>query len=321
MDNSQIWNNSLAGEVIQLNKKYFQFANHVDTLPTDLLREVLLFLPANSYGSLCCVCHDWYQVLVANELWRHLFIIKFVLTNKLHPLPALPSTMVAPSTPSLHSPRPKSGGVLSPNVFRGFIDLYRQRLNDPVIGDKVEVAWRGKFRLETQDVYQGLAWWCAEIVDKHRSKFKIHYPGWESRWDEWVPKTRLRWSVRANSIEQIYPGDIVELWCCGTNVPGAWLESRVREIRKGKYALEKVLATGYLWVERDRLRLVRRGELGQKKQEQQGKKASRRRRSSNAGGDNADGDQNVEEGNNGEGANHLLPWMATSLRDNRCNIC
>jgi hypothetical protein len=104
-------------------------------------------------------------------------------------------------------------------------------------------------------------------------------------------------------------------------VPGAWLESRVREIRKGKYALEKVLATGYLWVERDRLRLVRRGELGQKKQEQQGKKASRRRRSSNAGVDNIDGDQNVEEGNNGEGANRLLPWMTNSLRDNRCNIC
>tara|TARA_B110000090_G_scaffold192162_1_gene225334 strand:- start:158 stop:352 length:195 start_codon:yes stop_codon:yes gene_type:complete len=50
------------------------------------------------------------------------------------------------------------------------------------------VAWRGKFRLEAMDVYQGLAWWVAEIVDKHteQGKYKIRYPGWESRWDEWV---------------------------------------------------------------------------------------------------------------------------------------
>jgi hypothetical protein len=30
---------------------------------------------------------------------------------------------------------------------------------------------------------EGLAWWVAEVVDKHTSqgKYKIHYPGWESK--------------------------------------------------------------------------------------------------------------------------------------------
>jgi hypothetical protein len=31
---------------------------------------------------------------------------------------------------------------------------YYRRLLDPWVGDKVEVAWRGKFRLEAMDVYQ-----------------------------------------------------------------------------------------------------------------------------------------------------------------------
>lgn len=46
------------------------------------------------------------------------------------------------------------------------------------------------------------------------------------RWDEWVPKARLRWAVDKNEIVQIQSDDIVELWCCGANVPGAWLESK-----------------------------------------------------------------------------------------------
>ena len=33
--------------------------------------------------------------------------------------------------------------------------VYYRRLLDPWIGDKVEVAWKGKFRLEAMDVYQG----------------------------------------------------------------------------------------------------------------------------------------------------------------------
>ena len=77
------------------------------------------------------------------------------------------------------------------------------------------------------------------------------------RWDEWVPKSRLRWAVDRNEVAQIHPNDVVELWCCGANVPGAWLESRVKKVRNGRYCVGRVLSTGSLWVERDRLRLVK----------------------------------------------------------------
>ena len=34
------------------------------------------------------------------------------------------------------------------------------------VGDAVEVAWRGKFRLESLEIYRGTAWWVAIVVDK-----------------------------------------------------------------------------------------------------------------------------------------------------------
>ena len=91
---------------------------------------------------------------------------------------------------------------------------FQERLFDPFVGDKVEVAWKGRFRLEASDVYQGQAWWIAEVVDKHSSqqKYKIKYPGWDDRWDEWVPITRLRWKVEKNLIVQIRVNDPVEVW-------------------------------------------------------------------------------------------------------------
>ena len=63
--------------------------------------------------------------------------------------------------------------------------------------------------------------------------------------------------MERNNLARIRLNDVVELWCCGANVPGAWLESRVKRIRNGRYCVGKVLSTGSLWVDRDRLRLVK----------------------------------------------------------------
>lgn len=231
--NRNIWSNELFQETMAITLKYFDTSKFTN-FPTVLLYEIILWLPSNDLASILCVCSEWARVGTHNDLWKQLYMRKFLMNN--------PGVLPSPSIPVMVS--------------------YHQRLADPQIGDKVEVAWKGKFRLETQDVYQGLAWWVAEVVDKHRGqgKYKIRYPGWESRWDEWVPRNRLRWMVAPNVIEQIEVGDVVELWCCGVNVPGAWLESKVKKIRNNRYCLGKVLASGSLWVERDRLRLVRKAD-------------------------------------------------------------
>lgn len=68
-------------------------------------------------------------------------------------------------------------------------------------------------RLEASEVYRGSAWWIAEIVDRQplQGKYKIRYPGWDQRWDEWVPQHRLRWAVESNIVARIQVGDAVEV--------------------------------------------------------------------------------------------------------------
>jgi hypothetical protein len=229
--NRQLWSPDLFRETISITLRYFDTCVFLK-LPTVLLYEIILWLPTSDLASILSVCNDWKILASHNDLWRQLYQRKFLLSN--------PGAFPSQSYP--------------------VIDSYRWRLDDPQVGDKVEVAWKGKFRLETQDVYQGLAWWVAEVVEKNKEqgKYKIRYPGWESRWDEWVPRARLRWSVAPNTIEHIDIGDVVELWCIGQNVPGAWLESKVKKVRGNRYCLGKVLSSGSLWVERERLRLVRK---------------------------------------------------------------
>jgi len=41
------------------------------------------------------------------------------------------------------------------------------------------------------------------------ARYKIHYPGWISRWDEWVDRSRLRWSWHTNNEAAIKTGDEV----------------------------------------------------------------------------------------------------------------
>jgi hypothetical protein len=66
----------------------------------------------------------------------------------------------------------------APLLQNNFRVQFQQRLQCPQVGDHVEVAWRGKFRLDSQDVYQGLAWWVAQVVGvQGDDKYKIRYPG------------------------------------------------------------------------------------------------------------------------------------------------
>lgn len=63
--------------------------------------------------------------------------------------------------------------------------------------------------------------------------------------------------VESNLVQGVHPNDSVELWCCGATVPGAWLESKVKKIRGNRYCVGKVLSTGSLWVDRERLRPIK----------------------------------------------------------------
>ena len=49
-----------------------------------------------------------------------------------------------------------------------------------------------------------------------------------------------------------------QLWCCGNNVPGVWLESTVCRIKRGNYLVLRTQGAGSVWVGRDRIRPRRR---------------------------------------------------------------
>eukprot|EP01033_Poteriospumella_lacustris_P008872 gene8872-6384_t len=251
------WRPLLQKEFATILLRYFNVSSFY-RLPDELVREIFSFATVSDIAHAMSVSTEWHELLCDNATWFPLYTRKFVLRNTIS---ASPSSVPAPFDASL-----------------SYQDVYYQRLIDPEVGDFVEVAWKGKFRLETHDVYQGLAWWAAVIVDKnhhhhgqpssataalsnpaHETMYKIHYPGWETRWDEWVPRSRLRWVASANDEDVLEAGDVVELWCAGHNVPGAWLECIVKDIQQGSYCLGKVVSNGLLWVnQRERLRLVSR---------------------------------------------------------------
>lgn len=227
------WNSNLDLLALRLYSLYFD-ENPFRKLSVDLIHEIFLWLAVDDFTPVLSVSRNWNALGSHDKIWKIYYNRRFLRQNPLHPFDVLSS-------------------------FRSIKDGFKARFEDPHVGDKVEVAWRGKFRLEASDVYQGLAWWIAEIVDKHtvQGKYKISYPGWDERWDEWVPRHRLRWAVEKNTVVQIFPHDSVEIWCCGATVPGAWLDSRVTQVRDGQFCVGNVLSTGDLWVSRERLRVVK----------------------------------------------------------------
>ena len=46
-------------------------------------------------------------------------------------------------------------------------------------GDAVQVNWKGQ-------------WWPAQVIAVGKGKWKVHYDGYESSWDEWVGPDRIK---------------------------------------------------------------------------------------------------------------------------------
>jgi hypothetical protein len=241
--------------IAAISKKYFDEC-YIDCIPEVLMQEIFMMIPVEEFSTIASTCKEWKALWRSDIIWKTQYKLRFLPLNP----NSMPTTALCP-----------------------FYNLFEDRLAQPYIGDHIEVSWRGKFRLEANDIYQGLAWWVGVVVGcsastseehgtdteydaachGHRSaitKYKIHYPGWESRWDEWVDRERLRWPMKLDnaSSAKICKGDTVELWCCGFNVPGAWLESVVKRIKKGRYCVTRAHVSGSIWVPRERIRPQKR---------------------------------------------------------------
>ncbi|CAN0407400.1 unnamed protein product, partial [Discosporangium mesarthrocarpum] len=211
------------------------------------------FIPIKENGTLCSVSQEWGTNAESDSIWRPVYEKRFEKQPGDDPC-------LAPLPPQQDGGLPTSvlgskGRALC-QAYPVYKEGYLRRLKDPQVGDRVEVAWRGKFRLESLEVFNGMAWWIAQVVEKDGGgHYKVHYPGWEFRWDEWVPRSRLRWGNNSPSPAK---GDAVEMWCGGINVPGAWLEATVQAVHNNRLYLGEILTSGHFWVDADRVRIVKR---------------------------------------------------------------
>jgi hypothetical protein len=67
-------------------------------------------------------------------------------------------------------------------------------------------------------------WWPAQILSKSGERYRIHYDGWGSNWDEYVPATRL---CQAPPPVHAEVGDPVSV-----EYRGAWYAARVLEVHE-----------------------------------------------------------------------------------------
>ncbi|CAM9205685.1 unnamed protein product [Choristocarpus tenellus] len=207
--------------------------NPLKGLPHAIISNAMGFLNLKELSEVCIVCHSWLEAAEEDMLWSAWWSRCFK-----------------------EDPPPCRGGKSSGGLKR----LHGYRFDDPLVGDKMEVSWEGKFRLETMDVFMGRSWWGATVVQKVEGyRYRIHYPGWDSRWDEWVSRDRLRWPVDRPSLTEddtLRRRDVVEVWCTGAHVQGAWLQAGVGKVKGDRVCLTNVLVASprTIWVPRGNCR-------------------------------------------------------------------
>jgi hypothetical protein len=116
-----VWSDDLFRDIIDIITIYF----HQDAfrkLSSHLIMEILVWLPLHEVAPAITVCWEWSEVACSNELWRYFYHQKFCIHNPSRSIPHNANIMAA----------------------------FRDQLRNPQVGDKVEVSWQGKFRLETQ---------------------------------------------------------------------------------------------------------------------------------------------------------------------------
>ena len=102
-------------------------------------------------------------------------------TEATKPLPAeapveAPKPAAAAATPSapVGAPEPAAAAAAAPATFAA--------------GARVE-AFNGRYA----------TWYPAVVVVAEAGRARVHYVGWNKRWDEWVPTADLRFTIRADA--------------------------------------------------------------------------------------------------------------------------
>ncbi len=119
------------------------------------------------------------------------------------------------------------------NLFLVFILLFIVSSFAQKVGDKVDVLWNGKY-------------YKATVKQVNDSKWFIHYDGYESSWDEWVGKDRIKYTPPSGGNNtggktDASAGSNNATWKVGDKVMvkwnDKWYPSTILQVGEGKYKI------------------------------------------------------------------------------------
>ncbi|CAM9309569.1 unnamed protein product [Choristocarpus tenellus] len=219
--------------------------------PDDIILTLSYWLNSYDLGVALTLSRQWFAVATCNQVWRPHYVRKF-------------------------GDLPNCDG----NDDSELKHRYRERLVAPLVGDHVQVAWVGKFRLDTSNFYIGVSWWDAKVIAMDSSdvesmnqeaignfreravrshlRYKVHFHSWGNEWDQWVRPEFIRWRTNALGVGtgmDLAPGDRAEFYCCGELVGGSWLEAKVVKVSETAICLSQVVLTSKrVWVSKNMVR-------------------------------------------------------------------
>lgn len=176
---------NLTREYARIMKSYFD-EDKINKLPEVILQQIFSYHQPHKLVDLMTTCKDWTRLGLSKPLWQDLYIQRFI-----------PPSLVAAVAAAAEEGEEEGDAedTARPVIHVSVTDLrkstdcaqlYRSRILVPLVMDKVEVMWKGKFRLDDNAIYSGLGWWTAEVLSHRDKQIKIRYPGWSERWEEWV---------------------------------------------------------------------------------------------------------------------------------------
>lgn len=63
------------------NKKFNFLQSVFHKLPTDIMKEIFVWLPIDDFAPIASVCEDWKEVAGSDEVWQTFYRYKFLRHN------------------------------------------------------------------------------------------------------------------------------------------------------------------------------------------------------------------------------------------------
>lgn len=175
----------LLREILRITTTYFN-ENKIRLLPDDIIHQIFVCLPMQNMVDILSTCKNWHRIGLSKPVWQEFYSYRFL------PEPCDRVIIHRPKNdPDEIFDNDRRKPLVTINMLRSSRSCYalmRSRILSPLLGDLLEVLWRGKFRLDDVETYNGCGWWKAEVRSgpDDEGNYAVQYVGWGNKWEEKV---------------------------------------------------------------------------------------------------------------------------------------